>query len=1471
MAEMRRQLSGKAGSSSDALLPVRIQIMRPNNRVTNCITTSKYTPLNFVYKCIYELLSPFKRFANFFYLCVGALQTITYLNPGGFPSTWASLTVILTVDLYVLAKDDLARHRADRQTNMQPVSIISHDESDQSAVIERKATWGDVVVGDVVRVQNKEAFPADMILLRGSNPPGTCWVSTKALDGESDMKLRLAPAQGLIPNLAEEDDSAENEAQTPGQPPSVIRSMSDVTSGANGEHDLGSQLQWEHLRGELKCEEPNDKVNDFMGELVLESGARLPVGPNNMLLRGCLLQNTDWVLGLVVATGTDTKINYGSAASSLQKQGIVSKSLNKMVMLEISLCAFMCLIGALFSWHDYGVGPEEPWYLNSPGDDLTTIFQNPVQLFMMFFLILYSMLPATLFVSASFIYLKAGANMANDLDMYHKEADEPCQVRQMTLLDELGQVSHIFSDKTGTLTSNHMEFRRMLIDGTSYGVGETAISISLRQLAKASPMALGHDYSKPGEVLPTADTSAIKLREEAIPTWAGCRAETSTFVSFDEAADTPSLFESIVLDSEDGKRRRELLIHLAVNQSVLLDDGKLSASSPDELAFVAAAEYFGLEFSARNDAQGVIQVLDKRLGVTHTIKLYAIFAYESSRKRMSVVVELPPALLAQVSGTSPIRVYTKGQDSVLLAALKPGSRGSEPAAMDRLAVQLNEWADVALRTLVFAKRELDRAEFDEWYSKYEEAAGSPAEMMKKRAGQPNAINDLEVALEQDQELQGATAIEDKLQDGVPEILADLRKAGIKLWMLTGDKVGTAKNIAMACNILPTNADILELTTETYPVLGEVSAIKMVEVQKTVHHVMEDALPAEAKAGGIVARFIHRARKKLGDKKAEEESREALAAVIKEQTDKLDAKHPGLKQVRAALELRLRKMDEMIKAAKAAGGRIDALAPAAAEEKDFCLVVDEAAIEYCGTLCKDALAQVGDGARSVVACRARKDQKAELLQIIRRYVPSSCCLAIGDGANDVAMIKAGQIGVGIIGKEGMAAVNNSDFAIGQFRFLRGLLFVHGRSNYRRMALFYYYVLYKGTVLPAAIFMYNAANTLSSANNPYITLFFVMLYAILLTVLPIIVTTIYDMDVPKSVAASTPELYTVGIRRLHFNLRGFLWWTLDALFAAFVAIFLPIFCVTPEGNGMYAISYLSMFLLTMGVNVRLYVEIYSWSILEWLANGFSVGLLIVVGFLMSYTAFPRDNGFTWDYYNYFLQRFWPRIEWWLVFILGTFLFALPILTVRGWDAVRHAPPPSKQSLRKPSLQEEPAKTRRKSLMAVPPEEEIAKEERQQIERTGAERKSVTAAVPLPQVRGFAFSSSDNTNQLMWERHNESRQSLLQHRKSGSARDSTGDDADAASGSRASFGQGVSSVASSAVSVVTAPLMSVASSIGSVSSAASGGEPSPSVPLTLSSAPSPSTTDPLSSHLPPGLAQLIPVACAACSQRSDAQSPR
>jgi len=448
-----------------------------------------------------------------------------------------------------------------------------------------------------------------------------------------------------------------------------------------------------------------------------------------------------------------------------------------------------------------------------------------------------------------------------------------------------------------------------------------------------------------------------------------------------------------------------------------------------------------------------------------------------------------------------------------------------------------------------------------------------------------------------------------------------------------------------------------------------------------------------------------------------------------------------------------------------------------KKRELCLVVDEMAIEYCLTLCRDVLASVGNGARSVVACRARKEQKAQMLQLIRESVPESCCLAIGDGANDVAMIKAGQIGVGIIGKEGMAAVNASDFAIGQFRFLRGLLLVHGRSVYRRMGFFNYYVLYKGTCIAHSCFLYCTTLALGSpvSQGIYLELFYDTAYAIAFTFFHVLVTAINDQDVPKNVAANTPELYTPGSRRLHFNLVGFFWWSAEALWTGIVAIYVPVFVVKAEHGGYYddgrfAISWLSMWMITFSVTVRMWAEINSWTFMEFGSNAFSILLFVGFGVVASTSTPPTTSSFSWDPFADFIPRFFPDFEWWLALLIGILLISLPVMTARGYRTVTRPPPPGrsvpKPAKQKTNLQKGPRRTTM-APMAVPPEEEIVKEGRVQAQRnsvaapasdSASERQSGMEPKGKGQPKrmskahtGFAFSSNDGASQALWEMQN------------------------------------------------------------------------------------------------------------------------
>lgn len=252
-----------------------------------------------------EILYPWNKFANFYFLCVGLLQMWKEVSlTNGQPSSFATLSFIVLCEMFFKGREELQRFRGDRATNREKVEVLVPDESalaEATTPQQRSGgggggggrfvtkSWADVKVGDVVRVRARETFPADLLLLRGSDPPGQCWVNTKPLDGETDTKLRLVPKR--LAELLEKPESCEP------------RALTAMLAG-----------------GYIRCEEPNDKVNDITAQLCLGPhvlSERLLLSEDNFLLRGCQLRNTDWVLGLVTATGVQTKIQYYPGAEKV--------------------------------------------------------------------------------------------------------------------------------------------------------------------------------------------------------------------------------------------------------------------------------------------------------------------------------------------------------------------------------------------------------------------------------------------------------------------------------------------------------------------------------------------------------------------------------------------------------------------------------------------------------------------------------------------------------------------------------------------------------------------------------------------------------------------------------------------------------------------------------------------------------------------------------------------------------------------------------------------------------------------------------------------------------------------------------------------------------------------------------------------------------------------------------------------------
>ncbi|OBT97906.2 hypothetical protein VE01_03868 [Pseudogymnoascus verrucosus] len=616
-----------------------------------------------------------------------------------------------------------------------------------------KDYWKNVQVGDFVRIYNDDQLPADVVILSTSDPDGACYVETKNLDGETNLKVRHALQSGK--QIRHARDCERTEFVIESEPPHANL------------YQYSAAARWTQY---------NEKNPDSMGEPMVE-----PIGINNMLLRGCNLRNTEWVLAVVVFTGFDTKIMINSGFTP-SKRSRITRELNWNVVYNFGILFFMCLIAALvegvaFSKDGTSIKHFEFGSIGgSPGTNgFITFFAALIHF--------QNLVPISLYISLEIIKTLQAFFIYSDTEMYYERLDYPCTPKSWNISDDLGQIEYIFSDKTGTLTQNVMEFKKATINGHPYGEAYTEAQAGMQKRQ-------GIDVAKEGERVRAEIEDARKRM------LAGLRKlHNNPYLHDDELT---FIAPDFVTDlAGESTREQQLacekfmlalaLCHTVISETTPGDPPRIEfkAQSPDEAALVATARDVGYTVLG-NSMDGI------RLNVQGEERSYKILntlEFNSTRKRMSAIIEMPDGKIV---------LFCKGADSMIYSRLK---RGEQPELRRETAEHLEMFAREGLRTLCIAERELDPAEYSRWNQEYEVASFA----ITNREDKMEAVAD---SIERDLTLLGGTAIEDRLQEGVPDTIALLANAGIKLWVLTGDKVETAINIGFSCNLLNNDMELI---------------------------------------------------------------------------------------------------------------------------------------------------------------------------------------------------------------------------------------------------------------------------------------------------------------------------------------------------------------------------------------------------------------------------------------------------------------------------------------------------------------------------------------------------------------------------------------------------------------------------------------------------------------------------------------
>jgi len=938
----------------------------------NIISNAKYTAFTFLPVTLYN---EFSFFFNLYFLLVALSQAIPALRIGYLTTYIAPLAFVLVITMGKEAYDDIARRQRDNEANSEAYTVLDFSGACSSGISgnpanrlvssslrnhrhrhrqftqrdrlsdigeEEELTEGDgtaisppslrvheiskksrdLKVGDVIKLSKGQRVPADVVILQCSTIE-----TTQNRSADEDLSSLLVDTDEVHndggSSAAGKVDQQNAEGTSSGE--TFIR-----TDQLDGETDwklrVASALTQslplrDFTRVRVTGGKPDKKVNEFIGTVEIlppTHGARdeqlrsegmtdpsqtAPLSIDNTAWANTIIASQVTTMAVVIYTGPQTRSAL-STAPSRSKSGLLEFEINSLTKILCALTLALSII--LVALEGFSNTGGNVWYVK-----ITR------------FLVLFSTIVP--------ISLRVNLDLGKSVYSWFIQRDPDIQgavVRTSTIPEDLGRIEYLLSDKTGTLTQNEMEMKKIHVGTVSYA------NEAMDEVASYVRQGFGTKSSNQALVTPssthvvTAGSTTTRTRREI------------------------------------GSRVRDVVLALALCHNVTPtteeEDGQTvisyQASSPDEIAIVRWTESVGLRLAYRDRKRMILESTDTGKTVVR-VRILDVFPFTSDGKRMGIIVQFDEgtASSSPMLDTRETWFYQKGADTVM---------GSIVAANDWLDEETANMAREGLRTLVVGRKRLSFDQYREFASSYKDAA---LVINGREAAMQRVITRY---LENDLELLGVTGVEDKLQKDVKPSLELLRNAGIKIWMLTGDKVETARCVAVSSK--------------------------------------------------LVARGQY------------------ICTVAK-----------------------LKRKDN-------AQDHLDFLR----SKPDSCLLIDGESLSLFLTHFSTEFISIAVQLPTVVACRCSPTQKADIAKLIKEFTKKRVC-CIGDGGNDVSMIQAADVGVGIVGKEGRQASLAADFSIEQFCHLTKLLVWHGRNSYKRSAKLAQFVIHRGLIIAVCQTVYSIA--------------------------------------------------------------------------------------------------------------------------------------------------------------------------------------------------------------------------------------------------------------------------------------------------------------------------------------------------------------------------------------------------------------
>ncbi|CAH8579212.1 unnamed protein product [Dicrocoelium dendriticum] len=602
------------------------------------------------------LFDQFSVFLNLIYLVLACSQFIPDLRIGQLYTYWGPLGFVLCVTFIREAIDDIRRWLRDREVN----------QAGYAKFVRHGQVWitsASIKVGDLIHLDKDQRVPADMVLLWTSDRSGSCFIRTDQLDGETDWKLRYA-----IP-------ATQSFVTTSGQPCALF-----------------------DIQARVFAEAPSQNIHSFEGTFVrtdLSHTSDTSVDVDEMSLN---LDHTLWsntvlatgsAIGLVVYTGEETRAVMNSSRIRT-KMGKIDREINnitKLLFILVVLLAFVmvALKGFTGAWYKY-------WWR--------------------FMVLLSYIIPLALRVNMDLAKIVYSFLMVRDAGL------PGCIVRNTTVPEDLGRISYLLSDKTGTLTQNEMVFRKLHLGSVAFAPDSMEEVVqSLRRYfelqsskGQTSDDQIGRQMRRTGAERMVSAVLAIALCHNVTP------------MSEDGSSGAADI---------DVKNPLEMV-------NITSDPVGYQASSPDEVALVSWTATVGITLVYRDQHYICLRLPN---GSSQMYDLLNMFPFSSESKRMGIIV--------RDRQTNQITFYVKGADTVMTSLV---------TYTDWLEDEAGNLAREGLRTLVVASRNLTDEQYEEFAQNYHVAKMALSDRVNK-------MQAVVATLEADLEVLCVTGVEDKLQEG----------------------------------------------------------------------------------------------------------------------------------------------------------------------------------------------------------------------------------------------------------------------------------------------------------------------------------------------------------------------------------------------------------------------------------------------------------------------------------------------------------------------------------------------------------------------------------------------------------------------------------------------------------------------------------------------------------------------------------